>query len=196
MALPPERGRRRVARRPSVPQPRGADGRVAHAVFGPAHLDLAEEVVQDALVKALQQWPYSGMPEQSRRVAARRRSQRRARRPAAHVAVRQSSRCDRRRNRADRAAQPDLDRHAVEDDELRLVFMCCHPSLSPDARVALSLKTVGGFSVAGDRPRLSGLRTDDRPATGAGEAAGARARLALELPDTSALGTGWIRSWK
>ncbi|HEY7501684.1 MAG TPA: sigma factor, partial [Vicinamibacterales bacterium] len=32
-------------------------------IFGPAHLDLAEEVVQDALVKALQQWPYSGVPE-------------------------------------------------------------------------------------------------------------------------------------
>ena len=37
---------------------------------------------------------------------------------------------------------------AIEDDELRMVFMCCHPSLAPDARVALSLKTVGGFSVA------------------------------------------------
>ena len=36
---------------------------------------------------------------------------------------------------------------AIEDDELRMVFMCCHPSLPADARVALSLKTVGGFSV-------------------------------------------------
>jgi RNA polymerase sigma-70 factor (ECF subfamily) len=39
------------------------------------------------------------------------------------------------------------DEWAIEDDELRMVFMCCHPSLPRDARVALSLKTVGGFSV-------------------------------------------------
>jgi RNA polymerase sigma-70 factor, ECF subfamily len=115
-------------------------------IFGPAHIDLAEEVVQDALVKALQQWPFKGVPDnpgawlmavaRNGAVDALRRNSVFAHRADAIVA-----------EIAHSAARPDLDRHAVEDDELRMVFMCCHPSLSPDARVALSLKTVGGFSV-------------------------------------------------
>src|SRR5439155_21115159 len=43
-------------------------------------------------------------------------------------------------------ADPDLDA-TLRDDELRLILMCCHPQLSRDASIALSLKTVGGFSV-------------------------------------------------
>jgi RNA polymerase sigma-70 factor (ECF subfamily) len=116
-------------------------------IFGAAHLDLAEEVVQDALVKALQQWPYTGIPDNPGgwlfRVA-RNRALDLLRRTAAFQ---------------DRAPQiaADLERgadldpvhdFAVEDDELRMVFMCCHPALTRDARVALSLKTAGGFSVA------------------------------------------------
>ena len=118
-------------------------------IFGPAHLELAEDVVQDALVKALQQWPYTGVPQNPGGWLFRV-----ARNGALDVL---------RRNRAfDARAHEitlELDRlgsgqstepspRAIEDDELRMVFMCCHPALTPDARVALSLKTVGGFSVA------------------------------------------------
>jgi RNA polymerase sigma-70 factor (ECF subfamily) len=114
-------------------------------VFGPAHLDLVEEVVQDALVKALQQWPYSGVPQNPAgwlfRVARngaldvlRRHTLFRAK--AAELAQELLSLPD---------AAPD--EVVLEDDELRMVFMCCHPSLPRDGRVALSLKTVGGFSV-------------------------------------------------
>jgi RNA polymerase sigma-70 factor (ECF subfamily) len=115
-------------------------------IFGPSHIDLAEEVVQDALVKALQQWPYKGVPAnpgawllavaRNGALDALRRHSAFASRADAIVA-----------EIARTASRPYFDRHAVEDDELRLVFMCCHPALSPDARVALSLKTVGGFSV-------------------------------------------------
>jgi RNA polymerase sigma-70 factor, ECF subfamily len=115
-------------------------------IFGPAHIDLAEEVVQDALVKALQQWPYSGVPDNPSAwlvAVARNRALDVLRRHTAFAARAEAVAAEITRS----AARPDLDRHAVEDDELRLVFMCCHPSLSPDARVALSLKTVGGFSV-------------------------------------------------
>jgi RNA polymerase sigma-70 factor (ECF subfamily) len=116
-------------------------------VFGPAHLELVEEVVQDALVKALQQWPFSGVPEN----------------PAGWLfAVARNGALDvLRRNTSftDRAAAiaAELEpRHprfsdipeAVKDDELRMVFMCCHPELPRDGQVALSLKTVGGFSTA------------------------------------------------
>src|SRR6185436_17630220 len=103
-------------------------------VFGSRHLDLAEDVVQDALVKALQQWPYKGVPENPGGwlLAV-------ARNGAVDVLRRHSAFANREdaivAEIAKSTSQPDLDRHAVEDDELRLVFMCCHPSLSPDARV-------------------------------------------------------------
>ena len=116
-------------------------------VFGPAHLELVEEVVQDALVKALQQWPYSGVPDNPAgwlfRVA----------RNGALDVLRRSTYFQ---NRAHEIAlelqrvadSPGPGDFTIEDDELRMVFMCCHPALPQDARVALSLKTVGGFSVA------------------------------------------------
>ena len=156
-------------------------------IFGPAHIDLAEEVVQDALVKALQQWPYKGVPENPGAwlLAV-------ARNGAVDVLRRNSAFVSREdaivAEIAKSTSQPDLDRHAVEDDELRLVFMCCHPSLSPDARVALSLKTVGGFSVQEIARAflVSGPTVAQRLV---------RAKrlvreldLALDLPDTSALG--------
>ena len=117
-------------------------------IFGPAHLELAEEVVQDALLKALQQWPFTGVPQNPGgwllRVARngaldvlRRQAAFEARAHLMAFELEQTS----GREIAD-------DEAVIEDDELRLVFMCCHPSLAPDARVALSLKTVGGFSVA------------------------------------------------
>ncbi len=119
-------------------------------VFGPAHLQLAEEVVQDALVKALQQWPYSGIPDNPGawllRVArngaldALRRDisfRGRASEIAAEIA----------RTGDALAGDPVALDGLLRDDELRMIFLCCHPSLPRDARVALSLKTVGGFSV-------------------------------------------------
>jgi RNA polymerase sigma-70 factor (ECF subfamily) len=115
-------------------------------IFGPAHLELAEEVVQDALLKALQQWPYSGVPDNPGgwlfRVA----------RNGALDALRRHSAFREREQEiaADLRSASDTwqpGESAIEDDELRMVFMCCHPALPQDARVALSLKTVGGFSV-------------------------------------------------
>ena len=118
-------------------------------VFGPANIDLAEEVVQDALVKALQQWPFSGVPANPGGWLAQ------VARNRALDILRRRSRFD---GRSDAIAAEllrsadlsDADRtfdDELRDDELRLIFLCCHPSLSRDAQVALSLKTVGGFSV-------------------------------------------------
>ena len=116
-------------------------------VFGPSHLELAEEVVQDALVKALQQWPYAGVPENPAgwlfKVA----------RNGALDVLRRSAFLRERagdiaRELQAREAAIDAAPPGIADDELRMVFMCCHPELPQDARVALSLKTVGGFSTA------------------------------------------------
>src|SRR5687767_6213933 len=116
-------------------------------IFGPAHLELAEEVVQDALLKALQQWPYCGIPDNPSgwlfKVARngaldvlRRRTLFRER--EAEIA----------RQLEERGSASAESPVGIKDDELRMVFMCCHPELPQDARVALSLKTVGGFSTA------------------------------------------------
>ena len=118
-------------------------------LLGPAHMGLAEDAVQEALMRALQSWPYDGVPDNAAgwlfRVAhnfaidAVRREKVFGDKTGAVVhALTQS---------AD-AAPVDLDVEAhLRDDELRMIFLCCHPSIPEDARVALSLKTIGGFSV-------------------------------------------------
>jgi RNA polymerase sigma-70 factor (ECF subfamily) len=124
---------------------------VAHLtrLLGPAHLEMAEETVQEAMLRALQSWPYQGVPENAAawlfRVAhniaidAVRRNRTLGEKTGAIVAELSRS----------SAAAPD-DPHLEEqlrDDELCMIFMCCHPDIPRDARVALSLKTVGGFGV-------------------------------------------------
>ena len=103
--------------------------------------------MQDALLKALQQWPYSGVPQNPGGWLFRV-----ARNGALDVLRRNAAFAARAHEiAAELHARPrprEPSDSAIEDDELRMVFMCCHPSLPPDARVALSLKTVGGFSVA------------------------------------------------
>jgi len=125
---------------------------VAHLirVLGPAHIDLAEECVQDAMVRALETWPHSGAPENAAAWLFR----------VAHNAAIDSIRRKRLLGEKSDSIVLELSRSsaappgdpAVEeqlrDDELRMIFMCCHPEIPRDARVALSLKIAGGFSVA------------------------------------------------
>ena len=118
-------------------------------LLGPEHLDLAEEVVQEALLKALQTWPYSGIPQNPAgwlfRVA----------RNAALDTIRHRTlagekniefAAERIRESGAVVGNDALIEDQLRDDELRMVLMCCHPALPRDARVALSLKTAGGFS--------------------------------------------------
>jgi RNA polymerase sigma factor (sigma-70 family) len=110
---------------------------------------LAEELAQDALVAALERWPESGVPDKPgawlmatakhRAIDTFRRSERLARTTAElgrELAVREAT-------EPDWAAELD---DVVEDDVLRLVFISCHPVLSREARVALTLRLVGGLS--------------------------------------------------
>jgi RNA polymerase sigma factor (sigma-70 family) len=99
--------------------------------------DAAEEVVQDALLAAWQQWPVDGLPD----------------RPGAWlwtVARRRAIDVVRRDVRfADRIhVLPLPEEQAADDDRLMLIFTCCHPALSPPAQVALTLRTVCGLSTA------------------------------------------------
>ncbi len=110
--------------------------------------DVAEEAVQDAFLIALERWPEGGVP----------------RNPGAWMVTTARNRAIDRLRRARRFAErePQLRRLAeldadagsgggdtsgdIVDDRLRLIFTCCHPALALDARVALTLRTLGGLS--------------------------------------------------
>ena len=108
--------------------------------------DLAEEALQDAFTAAMEQWPRDGVPANPRawlvsagRFKAIDRLRRRARFDAALAEL--AARLD--EQAPDPATQDD--RH-LEDDRLRLIFTCCHPALSPDAQVAMTLREVCGLT--------------------------------------------------
>jgi len=119
-------------------------------LLGPEHIELAEEVTQDALLKALQHWPYTGIPENPAgwlfRVA--RNAALDAVRHRTLAADKSASLAAEHFRNAEALTADDAElEEQLRDDELRMVLMCCHPAISHDARVALSLKTVSGFSV-------------------------------------------------
>lgn len=107
-------------------------------------LNLAEEAAGDAFVAALERWPRDGIPPN----------------PAAWVtltATRRAIDTVRRESRREAKHEAALMLHddtaptptgPVEDDRLRLIFTCCHPALAPEARVALTLRMLGGLTVA------------------------------------------------
>jgi RNA polymerase sigma factor (sigma-70 family) len=112
--------------------------------------DLCEDAVQEALLAAAVQWAADGVPEHPRgwlvTVASRRltdqvRGESARRRREEAVAVRAP---------ADElvAPGPDADLPAAGDDTLTLLFLCCHPALSPPSQVALTLRAVGGLTTA------------------------------------------------
>jgi RNA polymerase sigma-70 factor, ECF subfamily len=109
-------------------------------------LDLAEEAVQEAFKAALEQWPRTGVPGNPR---------------AWLVSTGKFKGIDvlRRRGRGDAIlaslardlGEPRVDpeawvEHAIQDDQLRLIFTCCHPSLGQDARIVLALREVCGLT--------------------------------------------------
>lgn len=111
---------------------------------------LAEELAQDALLIALEQWPQSGVPDKPGAwlmTAARHRALDGLRRKALHRRKEGDITRDIEEQMAGNA--PDVDAEIddpVGDDLLRLVFTACHPVLSPDARVALTLRLLGGLT--------------------------------------------------
>ncbi|MGW1915227.1 RNA polymerase sigma factor [Streptomyces sp. NPDC002076] len=105
-------------------------------------IDLAEEAVQDAFTTAVRTWPESGVPPSPAGwiiTTARNRAIDRLRR--------ESSR-DARHAESARLYAPDApaEEGPVRDDRLRLIFTCCHPALALQARVALTLRLLGGLS--------------------------------------------------
>jgi len=115
--------------------------------------ELAEEAMHDAFVAAIDQWERDGVPNNPRswlistgRFKAIDRIRRRSKleEDRAHVEIAHQFRLDEPED-ADWAARLDDD-SGLEDDRLRLIFTCCHPALSPEARLALTLREVCGLT--------------------------------------------------
>jgi RNA polymerase sigma factor (sigma-70 family) len=112
-------------------------------LLGTEHLGLAEDVVQEALIKALRTWPFRGVPDnpggwlmqvaKNRALDLLRRDINLARKEEAL--------------RGWTAALAGEGDDEALDDQLRMIFICCQPAVPRDARVALTLKIVGGFGV-------------------------------------------------
>ena len=116
-------------------------------IFGTENLQMAEDVVQETLIKALQQWSFKGVPDNPEawlmQVAKNR---------ALDVLRRQSTLEKKLPAIAQDQAkihslEDSLDEAAFLDDQLTMLFMGCHPALSLEMQVTLLLKTLGGFSV-------------------------------------------------
>ena len=113
--------------------------------------DACEDAVQEALLAASLQWPGDGVPDNPRgwliTVASRRR-----------IEVLRTEAARQRREEAI-AAAPEPEPASSVDDSLTLLMLCCHPSLSPQSQVALTLRAVGGLTTSeiarqrGWRPR-------------------------------------------
>lgn len=120
-------------------------------IFGAENLEMAEDVVQDSMAEALQQWSEKGVPDNAAgwlfRVAKNR---------ALNIVNREKYK---RKYSSDVihflhsewTAEPALNHifseEEIMDDQLRMMFTCCHPSISADSQVALTLKTLCGFTI-------------------------------------------------
>jgi len=107
-------------------------------VLGSAHMDFAEDAVHEAMLRALKTWPRRGVPGNAPAWLTR---------VAYHAAI------DRLRRQRLAGYTTELvesweapEMEPLEDDELRMIFLCCHPAIARDSQVALSLKIVAGLS--------------------------------------------------
>ena len=160
-------------------------------LLGSENIDVAEEAVQDALIKALQAWPYSGIPDNPGgwlfQVAKN----------TALDVVRRNTLITRKHPEliAELSRKPQTEEISedfatqLRDDELRMLFLCCHPALSPNLSVPLSLKIVGGFGMG----EIARALLSNEPTIAQRIVRAKRqirdSQLSLELPDERDLGT-------
>lgn len=113
------------------------------ARLGAHRLDLAEDVAQEALLAALSNWPYKGLPDHPSawlKTVARNRAIDRLRREGRETGL------DAVGDTATEGETDNVFAARIPDPELRLVFLCCHPALTEEDRLCLTLKVVSGFT--------------------------------------------------
>ena len=111
-------------------------------IFGVENLNLAEDVVQEALARALQTWPFYGVPKNPSAWIMR------ASRNLALDVVRRRKVFQNKQAEIIRLMDRDgvgpdeaiFSEDEIADDRLRLMFVCCHPAIPPDAQIALALR--------------------------------------------------------
>jgi RNA polymerase sigma-70 factor (ECF subfamily) len=148
------------AQHEAAQQPATPVERVFRAEYGRAvavlvrHLgdiDLAEEAVQEAFAAAAERWPRDGVPPSPAGwiiTTARNRATDRLRREATRDVRHAQAALLHTAQRPDELDEEREGEGPVRDDRLRLIFTCCHPALSPEARVALTLRLLGGLTTA------------------------------------------------
>ncbi|MEQ9566561.1 MAG: sigma-70 family RNA polymerase sigma factor, partial [Pseudomonadales bacterium] len=110
--------------------------------FGSSNLELAEDSVQEALIKAMQTWPYSQIPDnptgwilkvaRNKMIDQLRRNQK-----TSYQEVPEGM----------EESKNDVTLDSINDDMVRMMFACCHPSLSQEYQIILTLKILGGLSI-------------------------------------------------
>ena len=147
--------------------------------------DLAEEAVQEAFLVALERWPSEGVPDEpaawiirvgrNKAIDRLRRERNLAekRRLLAHLEPPGTA------EDAATEAMAEIAADEMPDDRLRLIFTAAHPALAPEARVALTLRTLGGLTTAEIAPGVPGPREHDGAAPGSREAQDPRGRDSL-----------------
>jgi len=117
-------------------------------IFGPENIDLAEDVVQDALSEAIGQWIYNGIPRNpagwlykvAKNKALNILNREKYKKKYSSILI-----------NSEKKYEPDLDyffsEQEIKDDQLRMMFICCHPALSTDSQIAFTLKTLCGFNI-------------------------------------------------
>lgn len=124
-------------------------GRVlATLISSLADFELAEDAFQDALIVALERWPRDGIPDNPGAwitTTARRKAIDRIRRAKTYTEKQQILQA-----LTEQSDKPfdDLEMDTIPDERLKLIFTCCHPALSREAQVALTLRTLGGLETS------------------------------------------------
>src|SRR5262249_27994386 len=118
-------------------------------IFGIHNLELVEDTVQEAFVKALQVWKYHPIPDnpsgwlmrvaRNRTIDLIRRQQR--------LAVISDELSDKLQSNTEQAIEQFFLETEIADSQLRMIFTCCHPALNPEDQIALTLKTISGFGI-------------------------------------------------
>src|SRR5262252_3077607 len=153
---------------------------------------LAEDALQDALAAALETWSKAGLPASPGAwltTTARRKAVDRLRHLRIVEAKSSELALSIRLDQETRGPQAELEVSPVPDDQLRLIFTCCHPALSREAQVALTLRTLGGLGIAEiARAFLVNEATIAQRVARAKQKI-ARARIAYEIPGRESIAT-------
>ena len=128
---------------------READRILASLIGAVRDFELAEDALQDALLVALESWPIDGIPRVPgawMMVTARHKAIDRLRRES--TLARKAATLRALLELEEQRGEEEIDEAAIPDERLKLIFTCCHPALALEARVALTLHTLGGLSTA------------------------------------------------